>query len=154
MKFRLTSLIIAFCTLLALLSFSDSRPKKLFNGVWQFAGTVNGGQSLKPRIIEMKVFNNGKFEGYLMRPEGSIKTMNGTYRIPNDSVYTETLIYSANRLMVGKTYVIKYKLKGNLMTAVGFYDAPNNGVALRVNYNQDWERIDYQDWDKQYHMNQ
>jgi len=151
---RLTLLFIAFCALPILLSFSVGRPKKsLFNGVWQFTNdSLNGAQTTRSQI-SIKVFNDGKFDGYLLTPRGSAKTMSGTYKILNDSVYTETLIKAPNQMMVGKTYVIKYKLKGNVVIAVGFYDVPNDGVALKVNYNQTWTRIDYQDWDKQYHSN-
>jgi len=143
MKNRLTHLTLAIFTVLVLLSFSDSRPKKsLFNGVWQFASSVSDEGTMRPKLIEMKVFNNGKFDGYLMRPEGSVKTMSGTYKILNDSVYTETLISGRNQVMVGKTYVIKYRLNGNLMTAIGSYDASSSGEVYKVSYNQTWARVD------------
>ena len=85
MKQKLTLLFIVICTLPILLSFSISKPKKsLFNGVWQFTG------------IMLK-------DGYLVRPRGSVKTMSGTYKMLNDSTYTETLVTAPNRMMSFKS---------------------------------------------------
>jgi hypothetical protein len=152
---QLTLLFITFCSLPALLSFSGGRPKKsLFNGVWQFTqGSINGEQTQQANIIEMKVFNNGRFDGYRMLIRGSVKTMSGRYKMLNDSTYTETLITAPNRMMVGQTYVIKYHLQGNVMIATGSYDVPNNGLASKVHYRQTWTKVDTQDWDRQYHKN-
>jgi len=144
---RLVLLFIAFCTIPVLLSFSAVRLKKsLFNGVWQFTeGTFNGGSKGRPINTEIKIFNNGKFDGFLMSPMGSVKTMSGNFKILNDSVYTERLVKASNPAMLGKTYVIHYKLEGNVMTASGSYDAVNNGITVKVNYRQIWNRIDYPD---------
>ncbi|MES2826737.1 MAG: DUF4488 domain-containing protein [Bacteroidota bacterium] len=145
MKPRLIYLFITLCSLTLLLSFSILKPKKsLFNGVWQFTeGTFNGGNTVRPRNVELKVFNNGVFDGYLMGLIGSRKTMTGTYKIVNDSVYTETLTSASNKPMVGKTYVIRYELTGDIMIASGSYDTVNDGNAVKVNYKQTWVRINY-----------
>jgi len=63
---RLTLIIVAFCALPVLLSFSAVRLKKsVFNRLWQFTeGTFNGGSKGRPVNTEIKIFSNGKFDGY------------------------------------------------------------------------------------------
>jgi hypothetical protein len=143
LNLRLATLLLALLALPVLLSFV--KPKKsVFNGVWQFTeGFINDGERGFPNMVEIKVFNNGKFDGYNMTSRSSAKTMNGTFKILNDSVYTETLIQASNNAMIGQTYVINYILRGNTMLASGFYDVLNNGVIIKVNYHQTWKRVDY-----------
>jgi len=136
---------LAILMLPVLLSFSADEPKeKLFDGVWQFTeGNLNGGPNSRPENVQMKVFRDGKFEAYVMTPKISAKTMEGSFKVLNDSVYTETLENALNKVMIGKTYEIKYQLKGNVMIMNGSFDADRNGVSVKVNYTQTWTRVDY-----------
>jgi hypothetical protein len=153
MKHRLAPFFILLCILPVLTCYSFSTPSKsLFDGVWQFMeGTINDGERGFPTNVELKIFSKGRFERYIMTSRSSetfrssVKTMNGTFKILNDSVYTETLIQASNAAMIGKKYVIKYRLRGNSMLVTGFYDVYNNGIPMKVNYFQTWKRIDYRE---------
>ena len=146
---KLATLLLAMLIIPVLLSFV--KPKKsIFNGVWQYKeGIFNDDERSFPTNVEIKVFNKGKFEGYIMTSRSSetfrssVKTMNGTFKIINDSVYTETIVHASNSAMIGQTYVIKYMLRGNTMIASGFYDVIKNGVIVKHNYYQTWNRVDY-----------
>ena len=146
---RLATLFLAMLTIPVLLSFV--KPKKsIFNSVWQYKeGFINDEERSFPTNVEIKIFSKGKFEGYKMTSRGSstfrssVKTMNGTFKILNDSVYTETIVHASNSAMIGQTYVIKYMLIGNTMIASGFYDVIKNGVIEKLSYYQTWNRVDY-----------
>lgn len=146
MKTKLTLLTVTAMVLLTVFAFkiTEQQNNALLDGTWQLTAFDYGRGSGKPNVVRLKVLHEGIFEGYVLTAEKSAKTMNGKFKVLNDSVYSETLVNALNKPMIGKTYEIKYSLNGNVMTTKGSFDAKDeNGQAVKGHYNETWTRVDY-----------
>jgi hypothetical protein len=95
----------------------------------------NKGTSQKPDIV--KIFEEGKFNTYVLYDNGASKTTEGTFKVLPDNIYTETIVKAVNAPMIGKTYRIKYQIVDSLMLISSSYDSP----AGKVNYSETWVRF-------------
>ena len=128
------SLVFAF----TLSSFIIKQEGTPLDGSWElreFNYGGNKGSSPSPRNVKM--FDGGKFGFYLLYPEGSKKTIDGTYKVLDDNFYTETIVGAVNKPMIGKTYKIKYQIKDSLLIMSGTYDSPDGEVS----YSETWVKV-------------
>ena len=145
MKTKLTLLTVTTVVLLTVFAFkTEQQDNSPLDGTWQLTAFDYGRGSGKPKVVQLKVLHEGNFEGYVLTAERSAKTMNGKFKVLNDSIYSETLVNALNKPMIGKTYEIKYSLNGNVMITKGSFDAKDeNGQAVKGHYNETWSRVDY-----------
>jgi len=136
MKSKLAILSIVFAVTLS--SFIVKQDGTPLDGSWELREFNYGGnKGSNPRVRNVKMFEGGKFGFYLLYPEGSKKTIEGTFKVLDDNFYTETILEAVNKPMIGKTYKIKYQIKDSLLIMSGTYDSPGG----QVSYSETWVKV-------------
>ncbi|MHA4895799.1 hypothetical protein ACXZ1K_13680 [Pedobacter sp. PWIIR3] len=133
-----TLILLSACLVLMLGSFIIKQDGTPLDGTWELKDFNYGGdKGSNPSPRNVKMFENGKFGFYLLYPEGTKKTIDGTYKVLDSNYYTETIVAAVNKPMIGKTYKIKYQIADTLLIMSGTFDGPG-GV---VSYSETWVKV-------------
>lgn len=146
---KTTKRIILACAACVLIILSFNVRKQIkpnpFIGTWQQSSFTTGGRNSVSEVQAfLKVFReDGSFQGYLISPRRSVQTMGGSYKIINDSTYTETIATALYKPVVGKTHTIIYKMAGDSALMKGQYDSADEKAGSKIKYEEGWKKLTF-----------
>ena len=130
---------------------NSSTAKRLY-GLWEVKAehrSDEDGYKRMPRGMFKMILEDGRFFNFMTTEKGAMITVDGTYRLDSDNVYTEEINHSFNRSQIGKDNPLQLKLTENNFMYLRWFQAIDEfGTDQNRWIEEIWQRVEIEDLDE------
>ena len=92
------------------------------------------------------IFKDGRFINFMTTEKGAMITVDGTYRLDGNDIYTEEINHSFNVTQIGKDNPLELKLTGDKFMYLRWYQAVDEfGTDQNRWVEEIWQRVEIED---------
>ncbi len=129
-------------------TYKSARAKQL-HGLWEVKAVHNSnedGYKRMPRGMFKMIFEDGRFVNFMTTEKGAMITVDGTYRLDGNDIYTEEINHSFNVTQIGKDNPLELKLTGGKFMYLRWYQAVDEfGTDQNRWVEEIWQRVEIED---------
>lgn len=118
-------------------------------GLWEVKAEHNSnedGYKKMPHGMFKMILEDGRFLNFMTNNNGSMITVDGTYRLMGDSIYIEEINHSFNKTQIGKDNPLNLKLAGNKFMYLRWFQAVDEfGTTQNQWVEEIWQRVEMED---------
>lgn len=129
-------------------SYRSAKAKQI-HGLWEVKAVHNSnedGYKRMPRGMFKMILEDGRFFNFMTTESGALITVDGTYRLDGDHIYTEEINHSFNVTQIGKDNPLELKLTGDKFMYLRWYQAIDEfGTDQNRWVEEIWQRVEIED---------
>lgn len=122
--------------------------KRLY-GLWEVKAVHNSnedGYKRMPRGMFKMILEDGRFFNFMTTEKGAMITVDGTYRLDGNNLYTEEINHSFNRTQIGKDNPLHLRLTGDKFMYLRWFQAIDEfGTDQNRWIEEIWQRVEIED---------